>query len=213
MSDLFDIYQENLKQIFLRIDKTFSEVDIGIDVGKKLKEIEYDLAESEKLIKNLEIQLATGGCGPNHSSYMRSYKSGYDTYRKRFLKAKDKHRTESNGKAIDLVSAGKHEEVAYNSFEKLERAKRATIEMENIGSDVMIELDGQGEQMKGITSKVNDMGDELTTSTGLISEMQARELKNRNILIWFSVFLAVMFIIICIIRLWPKGQIKETPTQ
>ena len=81
---------------------------------------------------------------------------------------------------------------------------QATIEMENIGNDVMREFDTQKDQIKTITHKVGDMGDQLTTSTGLISEMERREKRNKNILIIFGIALFVIFLGIVIVRLFPK---------
>ena len=64
---------------------------------------------------------------------------------------------------LTTSSSTVNENIAYNSFDKLEKAKRATIEMENIGNDVMREFDTQKDQIKTITHKVGDMGDQLTT--------------------------------------------------
>ena len=105
---------------------------------------------------------------------------------------------------LTTSSSTVNENIAYNSFDKLEKAKRATIEMENIGNDVMREFDTQKDQIKTITHKVGDMGDQLTTSTGLISEMERREKRNKNILIIFGIALFVIFLGIVIVRLFPK---------
>ena len=206
MSEVFEIYQDNLKALFSKVSASFESLSDASKREKVLEEIEHNLNEIQNLIKDLEIQITIELPDPNYTLYVKNYKSGYDSYRKRYLKEKERISLEVKMNKIKLTTSSStvNENIAYNSFDKLEKAKRATIEMENIGNDVMREFDTQKDQIKTITHKVGDMGDQLTTSTGLISEMERREKRNKNILIIFGIALFVIFLGIVIVRLFPK---------
>ena len=207
MSDLFEIYQENLKALFSKISSSFDSLATTSNKKAVIDEIEHTLKEIEKLIKDLEVQIATEMTNdPNHSLYVKNYKSGYEQYKRKYFKEKEKVELEIKANTIGLSTTASsiNQSIAYNSFDKLERAKRETIEMENVGNDVMRDLEGQKEQMKGITGKVGDIGDQLTVSTGLISDMDRRNKRNKNIIVIFAIALIVIFIGIVLLRIIPK---------
>ena len=82
--------------------------------------------------------------------------------------------------------------------------------MENIGNEALKEFDSQKDQIKTIKNKVCDIDDHLSSSTGLITEMDRREKRNKNILVIFSITLIVIFFGILIIRILPKVSSKDT---
>ena len=65
------------------------------------------------------------------------------------------------------------------------------------------------EKIKKITNKVSDMDAQLSSSTGLITEMDRREKRN-NILVIFAITLLVIFFGILIIRILPKVSSANT---
>lgn len=216
MSDLFEIYQENLKALFNGVSSSFDSLATTSNKKVVIDAIEHSLKEIEKLIKDLEVQIATGMSNdPNHSTYVKNYKSGYDQYKRRYFKEKEKVELEIKANIIGLSTTAPsiNQSIAYNSFDKLERAKRETIEMESVGNDVMRDLDGQQEQMKGITGKINDMGDQLTVSSGLISDMDRRNKRNKNIIVIFAIALIVIFIGIVLLRIIPKFTSSKPSTE
>ena len=76
--------------------------------------------------------------------------------------------------------------------------------MENVGNDVMKDMNGQSLQMKNLNSKINNVGDELVLSTNVINEMQKHHRKNKIIIISYSLFLTVIFFLIALYRIVPK---------
>ena len=56
MSGLFDVYQTNVKMLFQKISNNLDS--ISTETENKLTEIEKDLLETQKLLKNLEIEVA-----------------------------------------------------------------------------------------------------------------------------------------------------------
>lgn len=211
MSELFDIYQENIKILFKKVSSSFDSLKQSKNRQGELDSIDKSLHEIEKLIKDLDIHITTGLSDQNFSIYVKNFKTGYEMYRKRYLKEKDKIVIDVYMKKIELktMSSTVNDNIAYKSFEKLQNAKRATIEMESVGNDTLKEFDSQKDQIKKITNKVSDMDDQLSSSTGLITEMDRREKRN-NILVIFAITLLVIFFGILIIRILPKVSSANT---
>ena len=211
MSELFDIYQENIKILFKKVSSSFDSLKQSKNRQGELDSIDKSLHEIEKLIKDLDIHITTGLSDQNFSIYVKNFKTGYEMYRKRYLKEKDKIVIDVYMKKIELktMSSTANDNIAYKSFEKLQNAKRATIEMESVGNDTLKEFDSQKDQIKKITNKVSDMDDQLSSSTGLITEMDRREKRN-NILVIFAITLLVIFFGILIIRILPKVSSANT---
>ena len=209
MSGLFDVYQTNVKMLFQKISNNLDT--ISSETENKLNQIEKDLSETQKLLKNLEIEVA--GESPVSDIYliMKNYKNGYSQYLKRYKKEKEKY--ENNNKLVSLgINSNsssmnknfKNEEIAYNSFNKLQTARRVTIEMEGLGEDVMRDMHGQSDTMKGINSKIGNISDDLNSSTTLISEMQKIQRRNKAIIYLYGAFLFLLFLIIAFFRIYPK---------
>ena len=211
MSELFDIYQENIKILFKKVSSSFDSLKQSKNRQGELDSIDKSLHEIEKLIKDLDIHITTGLSDQNFSIYVKNFKTGYEMYRKRYLKEKDKIVIDVYMKKIELktMSSTVNDNIAYKSFEKLQNAKRATIEMESVGNDTLKEFDSQKDQIKKITNKVSDMDEQLSSSTGLITEMDRREKRN-NILVIFAITLLVIFFGILIIRILPKVSSANT---
>ena len=211
MSELFDIYQENIKILFKKVSSSFDSLKQSKNRQGELDSIDKSLHEIEKLIKDLDIHITTGLSDQNFSIYVKNFKTGYEMYRKRYLKEKDKIVIDVYMKKIELktMSSTVNDNIANKSFEKLQNAKRATIEMESVGNDTLKEFDSQKDQIKKITNKVSDMNDQLSSSNGLITEMDRREKRN-NILVIFAITLLVIFFGILIIRILPKVSSANT---
>lgn len=212
MSELFEIYQENIKILFKKVSSSFDSLKQSKNRQIELDTIDKSLHEIEKLIKDLDIHITTGLSDQNFSIYVKNFKTGYEMYRTRYLKEKDKIIIDVNMKKIELIamSSPVNDNIAYKSFEKLQNAKRTTIKMENIGNEALKEFDSQKDQIKTIKNKVCDIDDHLSSSTGLITEMDRREKRNKNILVIFSVTLVVIFFGILIIRILPKVSSTDT---
>ena len=208
MSSLFEIYQTNLKMLYRKISNNLDTIQK--DTGEKLSEIEEDLNEVEKIIKNLEIELT--GESPISESYLilKNQKSTYENYKKKFRKEKEKYNSSIKKVELELNSNSllnknlKNDEIAYNSFNKLENARRISIEMDSLGHDVMRDMYDQSEIMKGINSKIGNVSDDLSSSTTLISEMQKIKRRNKMIIYLYGGFLILLFLIIAFFRIYPK---------
>lgn len=104
-----------------------------------------------------------------------------------------------------------NDEIAWNSYSKLEKVKRTTIEMENISIEVSRELNNQTDKLKGISSKVNEINRDISTSTGLINKMMNFQRRNKVIILLFSLFLILTFVgIMCFKFFSGNSQLIES---
>ena len=104
-----------------------------------------------------------------------------------------------------------NDEIAWNSYSKLEKVKRTTIEMENISIEVSRELNNQTDKLKGISSKVNEINRDISTSTGLINKMMNLQRRNKVIILLFSLFLILTFVgIMCFKFFSGNSQLIES---
>ena len=142
------------------------------------------------------------------SIIIRNYKLGVDSFKKRILKAKES--SSQNKKLDSLILTDSfnqkeklinNEEVVWSSYDKLEKAKRSAVEMENITIDVARELDAQSEKMKHIGGKLNDMNKEINVGTGLINRMMKMQRRNKLLVALFSVILITIFFMILFFKL------------
>ncbi len=61
MTELFDIYQDNIKTVFSKLTKILENIPIYSNetTEKALQEADTHIKEAERLIKNMEIQCMT----------------------------------------------------------------------------------------------------------------------------------------------------------
>ena len=209
MTELFEIYQENIKILFGKITRILDNVNTFSNdkIDQSLNEADAHVKEAERLIKNME--LGSMSSENDYSLILRNYKTGVDAYKKRIHKAKE---GAANSKKLDSLilttdsSTQKeklinNDEVVWNSFEKLEKAKRSTIEMENVSIEIARDLHNQTDKMKNIGSKVGDMNRELAVSTGLIGRMMRLQRRNKLIIGLFSLFLIMTFLVILYVKI------------
>jgi predicted RND superfamily exporter protein len=221
MTELFEIYQDNIKILFGKITRILENANMysSDKLDTSLTEADAHVKEAERLIKNMEVQSMSFQISENnHSLALRNYKSGIDAYKKRILKVKE---SLTNNKKLDSMilttdsSTQKeklinNEELVWNSFDKLERAKRSTIEMENVSIEVARELNSQNEKMKSIGGKVVEINNEISSSTGLIARMTRLQMRNKLIIVCFSISLILIFIFILFIRLSSSSSTSST---
>ena len=94
--------------------------------------------------------------------------------------------------------------IPYNSFKKLQLATRSTIEMENMSGDILGNLNNQSTQMKGVTSKIGLMNNEIDSSTGIVMKMIGRTNRDKKIIILFGLLLFMIIVGVLIYKLVNK---------
>ena len=208
MSSLIDIYQSKLKKLNQKIEYNFGK--LSKKTKEKLSEINDNLKESQKLLKNLELEVSGESQQSNSYLILKIYKNSYNEYSKKYKVEKEKFENSLKevslgiNSDINLKQNLKNDEIAYNSFNKLENVRRISIEMEGLGQDVMRDMNSQSETMKGINSKIGDVSNDLNTSNALLTEMNKIQRRNKTIVYLYGAFLFFVFLVIAFFRIYPK---------
>ena len=208
MSSLIDIYQSKLKKLNQKIEYNFGTLSKKTE--EKLSEINDNLKESQKLLKNLELEVSGESQQSNSYLILKIYKNSYNEYSKKYKVEKEKYENSLKevslgiNSDINLKQNLKNDEIAYNSFNKLENVRRISIEMEGLGQDVMRDMNSQSETMKGINSKIGDVSNDLNTSNALLTEMNKIQRRNKTIVYLYGAFLFFVFLVIAFFRIYPK---------
>ncbi len=105
------------------------------------------------------------------------------------------HRKNQKQRLID------NEEMAWQQHQNLENAKRSAIQSEKISFDIMLNLDHQGNQLKGVRNNVLLMNDTVDHSDSLLNQMSKRAHRNKVIILTFSALLVILFIFIIYFKL------------
>lgn len=220
MSETLEIYQENLKAIFSSITKNFESLiqcDSPSSKEEILNKLSYHINDCDKLIKTIDIQVSTDeDKDSNLTLYVQNYKNGLHQYKTKYLKEKEKFEFDKMNEKLEPktipISTTSHltEEIAYKSFDKLEKAKRATYEMENSGNYIMIEMNSQTDKMKNTKTKITTLGNDLSDSTKLINEMDEHQKKNNKIIKLFFIGLFIALLLIGFGRFYNNRTITPT---
>jgi predicted RND superfamily exporter protein len=220
MSELVQIYKDNIKTIFNRVGKLLENlVNLPCDKAEKtIQDVENSIKEAERIVKNLEIDLMTSN-NSNHNIIMKNYKNALDQYKKRIKSTREKNTTNENLNSIlisEKVNNQKeklinNEEMAWSQYEKLEKAKRTSYEMESISIETAKELNGHTEKIKRVKDKLSDINGEIYASNSIIGRMLKLEYRNKIVLLMFSAAFILIFLAIIYFKFFGAGSEPEMP--
>jgi len=91
------------------------------------------------------------------------------------------------------------EEMAWESHDTLERGKRKAIEAEKMSFDIMLNLDRQNNQMKGIRDNLFLVNNQIGQSESLINKMFRHHNKNKIYIATFIISLVIAFTIFLVL--------------
>lgn len=216
MSDLFSIYEDTFNVVISRVNKI---VDSMQNLSKEkteqaLSEADDNLNESERYLKQMELE-SDGNFGKNSDRLklkIKNYKNEYENVKKRFLKYKDQY---IDRKSADLLTDSanhkftkqrliENEELAYESNDKLEHAKRKTMQIENSSIEVMKDLNHNTKKMESIDARVIGVNTNIDDNQDIIDEMVRRDQRTKYIILAAAIILVSMLAIIIGVRLFSK---------
>lgn len=204
MSELIEIYSTNIENNITMINSKIAECDLcsSSQYEAALKEIDALIKETDKIVKNYEIEITMNSIANNKLSEYRSVLSINKTKLNKLKLDLKKDTEEEESSKEKLINP--NEELAYNSFNKLQRATRATIEMENMSNGILVDLDNQSGQMKNVNVKLGDMTDQLSSSSNLLGEMLKNTNRNQLYIIAMGITLFVIFIVVLTVKIAMK---------
>ena len=180
------------------IKKNIENIETQLNKGEiceinSLKDIidyaNHKITESEKELKLINIELTTNNIKNNH------FNSNECSQKLKELKKRLRKLEKKFNNNIDNIKDNIEQDdetaksIPYKSFKKLQLATRSTIEMENMTGNILGNLNNQTNQMKGVTSKLGFMNDDIDTSSGILTKMIGRENRDKRIIILFGLFL------------------------
>ena len=184
MSDLFAIYDENLKGIFERIKKRIDDVN-----SDNLSELVNLVNQGDDIIKQMKLESLTNA----NKNKVNAYTNDINDYKKRTRKLQEKYNDEKNSKLFETKNEKggliANEEYAYSGSQKLEEAKRVLASTEDTANKIMGSMEEQNEKFKSVNVKIKGMNDSLDGSNNLMNSMQLRMNKNRRIILIFGMVL------------------------
>lgn len=178
---------------------------------KNLKEIvntlEREIDDTEKEIKNYKIESTINE--NNSRSKIANELELFKKYKNKYRKLKKKY--DSNNKNI-LIGDDNNEDnsdestqsISFKSFNKIQQATRASIEMENMSGNILGDLNSQTGQMKGVSSKIGLINEDIDSSSGILVKMLSRQNRDKKIIIIFGIILFLLFLSVLIYKLVKK---------
>ena len=195
------------------IKKNIENIETQLNKGEiceinSLKDIidyaNHKITESEKELKLINIELTTTNIKNNH------FNSNECSQKLKELKKRLRKLEKKFNNNIDNIKDNIEQDdetarsIPYKSFKKLQLATRSTIEMENMTGNILGNLNNQTNQMKGVTSKLGYMNNDIDTSSGILTKMIGRENRDKKIIILFGLFLSLCIAGLLIYKLIDK---------
>ncbi len=209
-----DIINKNTEKIYNYLsDKNQKEYN----VHELMESIENLIEGQKKIIKQIEVEVSSSIKKEESHSYnakIISYKQNLEKNKTKYRELEEKINlkeassilTDKNQLQGNLL---KNEQIAYASNKKIQEAKRALAEAEDVGNKIMVDMEKQTNVMKSTNSKLKGMNSELDESNNILNRMKSRMKKNKNIIKFFALFLFLIFAIICIYKVWKALKSKK----
>ena len=96
------------------------------------------------------------------------------------------------------------EKYLYQRNEKLQQVRRSLSSTEDMGTNIIVNMDNQTESMKNMTGKLKNMRNDLHESGNVLNKMKRRVRKNKSILIIFGILLGLILAGVLTTKLYKK---------
>ena len=202
-SDILKMREKTIKKNLDIIESQLNKGEIGDYSRLKniIESVNHKITETEKEIKLINIEI-TMNVVKDNSFNMKEITQKLEKLKKQYRKLDKKlnNNTDNRKDSIDQDDETA-KSIPYNSFKKLQLATRSTIEMESMTGNILGNLNNQSNQMKGVTSKIGLMNNEIDTSTGIVMKMIGRTNRDKKIIIIFGLLLCMIILGVLIYKL------------
>ena len=195
-----DYYENELRKDFDKLDSLNNQAEISND--KELNSIVEQMSDAisklEKTLKDYNIYSNLNNT--SDQSKTKDIQKKLSENKKKFKKLKEKlkaiKKNNSQSNEISINEDGDDDtshSIKYNTFHKLQLATRSTIEMENMSGNILGDLNNQTNQMKGVSSKIGLINDDIDTSNSVLGKMFSRQGRDKKIIIICGITLLLIF--------------------
>ena len=194
-----DYYENELRKDFDKLDSLNNQAEISND--KELNSIVEQMSDAisklEKTLKDYNIYSNLNNTSDQNKT--KDMQKKLSENKKKFKKLKEKlkaikkNNSQSNEISIEDGDDDTSHSIKYNTFHKLQLATRSTIEMENMSGNILGDLNNQTNQMKGVSSKIGLINDDIDTSNSILGKMFRRQGRDKKIIIICGITLLLIF--------------------
>ena len=198
-----EFYENEIRKDFDKLDSLNSQADISGegDLNSIVENMGEAISKAEKTIKDYNIYNNLNNNGAQNKTKDIQKKLADNKKRWKKLKEKLKLIKKNSNKNDDNNNALNEEgdddttnSIKYNSFNKLQLATRSTIEMENMSGNILGDLSNQTHQMKGVSSKIGLINDDMDISNSVLGKMFNRQGRDKKIIVIFGIILILIFL-------------------
>ena len=226
MTDLLNQYEKSFRKNTIKIMDNFNKFNLDpnqeISIGKKIKinktslldENDKLIEEQKKILKQMEIEILSLSNRDHIDEYkakISSFKKTIDLNKKKLNDLYSKEDSKNNSFISEnyLLSEKNsilinQEKYRFQTNEKLQHIRRSLTNSEEMGSNIMVNMDNQTKSMKNVTGKLKKMGNNLKESNKILNIMKSRNRKNKKIIIIFGILLALILIGVLTTKLYRK---------
>ncbi len=224
MTDLLSTYEKNFRKnndiIESNINKItlFSNKDTPenkkpkINKANLLEETDKLIEEQTKILKQMEIEVCSLMNRDDYEDYntkIISFKKNFNLNKKKFNEIYLKEEAKNISFMSENILLSEHNNILMNKErymfqrnEKLQQVKRSLSSTENIGNDIIVNMDSQTKNMKNISGKIRNMNTDLDDSNHILNKMKKRGRKNKYIIIFFCVLFCLILISVLGIKIY-----------
>ena len=196
-----EFYENEIRKDFDKLDSLNSQADISQDgeLNTIVEKMGEAISKAEKTVKDYNIYNNLNNNVSQNKTKDIQKKLSENKKRWKKLKEKLKLLKKNNNKNDDNTLNDEGDDdttnsIKYNTFNKLQLATRSTIEMENMSGNILGDLSNQSNQMKGVSSKIGLINDDIDVSNSVLGKMFSRQGRDKRIIIIFAIFLILVFL-------------------
>ena len=196
-----EFYENEIRKDFDKLDSLNSQADISPegDLNSIVEKMGEAISKAEKTVKDYNIYNNLNNNTTQNKTKEIQKKLTDNKKRWKKLKEKLKLLKKNNNKNDDNTLNDEGDDdttnsIKYNTFNKLQLAARSTIEMENMSGNILGDLSNQSNQMKGVSSKIGLINDDIDVSNSVLGKMFSRQGRDKKIIIIFAIFLILVFL-------------------
>ena len=196
-----EFYENEIRKDFDKLDSLNSQADISPegDLNSIVEKMGEAISKAEKTVKDYNIYNNLNNKKTQNKTKEIQKKLTDNKKRWKKLKEKLKLLKKNNNKNDDNTLNDEGDDdttnsIKYNTFNKLQLATRSTIEMENMSGNILGDLSNQSNQMKGVSSKIGLINDDIDVSNSVLGKMFSRQGRDKKIIIIFAIFLILVFL-------------------
>ena len=193
-----DYYENEIRKKMNEIETLNSKADIsnGQDLPLIVEQMGEVISNTEKTVKDYSIYNVMNN---NDQTKTNTLQRKLTDSKKRWKKLREKIKllkknNNNNQNNINDEYEDTTQITRINSFKKLQQATRSTIEMESMSGNILGDLNNQSSQMKGVSSKIGLINEDIDSSNTILNKMFSRQSRDKKIIILFGLLLFLIFL-------------------